>query len=133
MSFDAIIKIGPIALLAGLVVMIYFYVTYREASTSAVRYFGIALLVGVLAYIGGAAIGIHAACSPPRPIWCVWRRAVSVRHRNLSLRPCMDQEGIARALTFACSGHADQGRFALVAACRRAAHATRCACADLRW
>ncbi len=70
MSFDAIIKIGPIVLLAGLVAMIYFYVRYRDGSTSdhtssAVRYFGIALLVGIFAYIAGAAMGIHAACSPP--------------------------------------------------------------------
>jgi hypothetical protein len=64
-------SIGPLTLLTALVVMIYVYIRYRlrapERAPSVVRYVGVALLVGVLAYVAGAAVGIYAACSLPNP------------------------------------------------------------------
>jgi hypothetical protein len=70
MYFDALFKIGAIALLGGLVATIYFYVSRRKASPpeqapSFALYFGVAILVGIGAYIVGTAIGIYFACSSP--------------------------------------------------------------------
>jgi len=61
------ISIGPLVLVAALVAMIYFYakVPASHRSSSILRYLGVVLLVGVLAYFAGAAIGIYAACSSP--------------------------------------------------------------------
>lgn len=70
MSLDAIIKIGPLILFAGLVSMAFFYVRGRMASASGhapgiLRYLGAAALVGGIAYVAGTAVGIYGACSSP--------------------------------------------------------------------
>jgi hypothetical protein len=60
--------IGPIALLAAVVSLPVFYMTYRRApepkrQLSAVRYVALAFLAGALAYVAGTTVGILAACS----------------------------------------------------------------------
>ena len=59
------ISIGPLVLLASLVAMIFLYakVPASDRTSSILGYLGAALIVGVLAYLAGAAIGIYAACS----------------------------------------------------------------------
>lgn len=70
MYFDALFKLGALVLLGGLLTTIYFYVSSRKVSPpeqapSFVRYFGVAFLVGIFAYIVGTAAGIYFACSSP--------------------------------------------------------------------
>ena len=60
--------VGPIALLAAVVLLAAFYLTYRRApepkrQLSAVRYVALAFLAGAVAYVVGTAVGIWAACS----------------------------------------------------------------------
>jgi hypothetical protein len=64
--------VGPIALLAAVVLLAVFYMTYRRAPElkrplSAVRYVALAFLAGAVAYVVGATIGIWAACSSANP------------------------------------------------------------------
>jgi hypothetical protein len=68
MAFDAVMTIGPWALLISLVAMVFFYIRYRKVpasdrALSVVGYFGVTLALGLLAYVVGAAAGIFAACS----------------------------------------------------------------------
>jgi hypothetical protein len=70
MYFDALFKLGAITLSGGLLATIYFYVVCRDASAprqgpSLVRYFAVAILIGIGGYIAGTAIGIYFACSSP--------------------------------------------------------------------
>lgn len=67
---NAVMSIGPIALLAALVAVPIYYLVYRYApepkrEVSAVRYVLVALAVGAIAYVIGTAIGIAAWCSSP--------------------------------------------------------------------
>ena len=60
--------IGPLALLAAVLLLPLFYMTYRRApepkrQLSAVRYVALAFLAGALAYVVGTTVGILAACS----------------------------------------------------------------------
>jgi hypothetical protein len=62
------VSIGPIALLAALVAVPIYYVTYHYApqpkkQVSLVRYVLTTLVVGALAYVIGTIVGISAACS----------------------------------------------------------------------
>jgi hypothetical protein len=81
MGFDAIIRLGPMALLAAVVAMIYLYRHNRQrhataagAPPSLVAYVGVALVVGALAYVAGAALGIYAL------FWT--KRACRAKHRE---------------------------------------------------
>src|SRR5918995_6715270 len=70
MYFDELFKLGAVTLLGGLLATIYFYVRCRKMSPpgrapSFALYFGVAILVGVAAYIVGTAIGSYFACSSP--------------------------------------------------------------------
>ncbi len=70
MLFDVLSKLGGITLLAGLLATPCFYVSSGKASLpgqapSFVRYFGVAMVVGIGAYIVGTYIGICLACSSP--------------------------------------------------------------------
>jgi hypothetical protein len=72
MAFDAILKLGPMVLLAGSVAMIVLYFSSRKASLSNrtpsfAAYIGVALFVGILAYAAGTATGIYMACSSADP------------------------------------------------------------------
>jgi hypothetical protein len=62
------LSIGPMALLAALLSVPIYYLTYRYAPEpkkrlSAARYVLIVLLVGSSAYVAGTVVGIAAACS----------------------------------------------------------------------
>jgi hypothetical protein len=64
----SLMSIGPIALLAALIGVPIYYLTYRSAPEpkkplSVARYVLIAIGVGVLAYVVGTIVGISAACS----------------------------------------------------------------------
>ena len=70
MYFDALFKLGGVALLGGLLATVYFYVSCRKASASGrapsfALYFGGAFLVALGTYIVGTATGIYFACSGP--------------------------------------------------------------------
>lgn len=66
---DAIMLIGPTALLAALISVPLYYLSYRYAAEpkqqpSVVRYLLTAVGVGTMAYVVGAIAGIAAACAP---------------------------------------------------------------------
>jgi hypothetical protein len=70
MYFDAIFKLGALALLGGLLATICFYGKLRKDSgpgpaPALARYFGVAILIGIAGYVAGTAIGIYFACSVP--------------------------------------------------------------------
>ena len=70
MYFDAMFKLGALVLLGGLLATIYFYGKLRKGSgpgpaPAFVRYFGVAILIGIAGYVAGTAIGIYFACSVP--------------------------------------------------------------------
>jgi hypothetical protein len=70
MLFEIIFKLGAVALLSGLLLAVFFYVRYRNASSAEpkpvfIRYFGFAALLGFAAYLAGTAIGIAFACASP--------------------------------------------------------------------
>jgi len=65
---NAILTIGPIALLAALIAVPVYYAIYRYAphpkkEVSGLRYVLLALAAGALGYVIGTAIGIAAACT----------------------------------------------------------------------
>ncbi|MCW5624158.1 MAG: hypothetical protein KIT73_05520 [Burkholderiales bacterium] len=66
--FELLNTSGAVALLVGVVAVIYFYTRLgrtapREHVPSIARYFGVAVLWAVIAFALGAAIGVYAACS----------------------------------------------------------------------
>jgi hypothetical protein len=67
-ALNTIISIGPLALLAALISLPIYCLIYRYApepkkQVSLMRYVIISLLVGALAYVIGAGVGIAAGCS----------------------------------------------------------------------
>jgi hypothetical protein len=67
-ALGTVMSIGPIALLAALISVPIYYLTYRYAPQpkkrlSVVRYVLVALGVGASAYLVGTIIGISVACS----------------------------------------------------------------------
>jgi hypothetical protein len=65
---NIVLSIAPIALLAALIAVPIYYLTYRYApdpkkEVSLVRYVLLALAVGAGAYVIGTIVGIAAACS----------------------------------------------------------------------
>lgn len=68
-ALNALMSIGPLALLAALISVPIYYLTYRLAPEpkqrlSAARYVLVTLGVGASAYVVGTIVGISAACSP---------------------------------------------------------------------
>jgi hypothetical protein len=68
--FRLLYRIGPMALLTGIVatVLIYFIYAYVVGSErrSFGRYLGASIIIGAIAYGIGAAIGVAIACSTPK-------------------------------------------------------------------
>lgn len=65
--FEALARIGLVALCAGAAATIYFYVRCRtrlapERMPSIARYFGAAVLIGIGSYVAGTMLGILGAC-----------------------------------------------------------------------
>jgi hypothetical protein len=65
---DVTYDLGPLVLLAGIAACIVLYLRRRRAAPSvaadsAPRFFGLAMLVGIVAWLLGTVIGIYAACS----------------------------------------------------------------------
>ena len=65
---NALLSIGPLALLAAWIAVPLFYLAYRSApktrpTLSLLRYLLTTLAVGAAAYVGGTAVGIAVACS----------------------------------------------------------------------
>ena len=64
---NAVVSVGPMALLAALIAVPIYYLIYRYApqpkrDASVVRYLLLALAVGVAAYVIGTIAGVAVAC-----------------------------------------------------------------------
>ena len=70
MSFEALFILGAVALLVGLMTLVFCFVFIRRATPavrapSLARYFGFAGLYGLVAYLAGAMLGIKMGCGAP--------------------------------------------------------------------
>ena len=67
MSFELLVKLGLAVFVLGAVAVVVLYVRNRgrlspESVPSVARYFGIGVVVAILGYVAGTAIGIFGAC-----------------------------------------------------------------------